>query len=523
MRRRLVAIGLIALVLGVALTAYWRASGRGGVTISVAEAQRGELSVFISASAKVAPPIRNLNFTFGGRLAKLNVAENEVITEGQVLAQLDVEGLTPQVDQAEANLANATRAVHIAQHSVKDADTALDIARLSLSKIQGGTRTEDLAVSQATVDQAGEEVTSAEQSLADVTTAAERAEDEAEQAVDAARTAVDDAEDYLDEVEDLEGQPGFNEATTAAAEGAVNTAEATLEAAELSLETVRSTNEQSINSAEAVLASAQKALLLTQAQHDLNKAPAQSQDVDLAKADVRRAKNAVGEAKDLRGQAREQQRQAQATLDEAEAKLGEATLKAPVSGTIATITVEEGEIVSGAGGGPEGQPFMSLIKVDRVEVRAEVDEADIAQVKNGQKAEVTLDAFPDRSFMGRVVEMTLVSSTSTTGGTIFPVKVELDKGYDDVSLRTGMTGSADIIKVTKKDVLIIPFEAVIQERGQDIVFVVKEDEAERRKVTFSLATDTSYEITEGLRSGEKVVTAGIDKVKDGDKVRIETE
>ena len=98
--------------------------------------------------------------------------------------------------------------------------------------------------------------------------------------------------------------------------------------------------------------------------------------------------------------AAEQLRQAEANLDLAVTQLGYAKLTAPIAGVVASISTEEGETVAASFASPT---FVTLLDLDRLEVRAYVDETDIGRIRVGQKASFTVDTYPGQEFAGEVV------------------------------------------------------------------------------------------------------------------------
>ena len=149
---------------------------------------------------------------------------------------------------------------------------------------------------------------------------------------------------------------------------------------------------------------------------------------------------------------------ADAALDLAKQRLEDATVTAPTAGTVLTKTVSLGQVITSAtNSATGGTTLITMADLGRVRVRALFNETDIGQVRPGQGATVTVDAFPDRRFQG-TVEKIEPSATIQQNVTMFPVLVTLDnrEGY----LKPGMNGEVSVLVDQINDVLAVPNDAV---------------------------------------------------------------
>ena len=146
------------------------------------------------------------------------------------------------------------------------------------------------------------------------------------------------------------------------------------------------------------------------------------------------------------------------SLDLAKQRLEDATVTAPVSGTIIERTVSPGQVITSATGSVTGgTTLLKMADLSRVRVRALFNETDIGQVRAGQVATVTVDAYPDRPFSG-VVEKIEPQAVVQQSVTMFPVLVTLDNR--EGLLKPGMNGEASVLVDRREDVLAIPVDAV---------------------------------------------------------------
>jgi HlyD family secretion protein len=145
-------------------------------------------------------------------------------------------------------------------------------------------------------------------------------------------------------------------------------------------------------------------------------------------------------------------------MDLAQQRLEDATVVAPVSGTIIDKPVAEGQVIASATGSVTGgTTLLRMADLSRVRVRALVNETDIGSIRAGQEARVTVDAYPDRPFDGRVekVEPQAVVQQSVT---MFPVIVALENR--EGLLKPGMNGEVSVLVERRTDVLAVSNDAV---------------------------------------------------------------
>lgn len=177
---------------------------------------------------------------------------------------------------------------------------------------------------------------------------------------------------------------------------------------------------------------------------------------------------------------------------------------APIAGVVSERSVEPGQIISsGISNVGGGTTAMVLCDLSRVFVLASVDESDIGRVAVGQQAEVTTDAFPGRTFEGRVVRIA-TQGVNVSNVVTFEVKIEV-AGQDKSLLKPEMTTNVVITAAQKDDVLTVPVEAVIRRGKEYVVDVVADGVKAERRVEVGLNDGLRREIISGLRVGDRVV------------------
>jgi HlyD family secretion protein len=283
-----------------------------------------------------------------------------------------------------------------------------------------------------------------------------------------------------------------------------DSARATLAEAQLTYDRARSNVEQRISP-----------------QADLDRARAM---LDSARANVRAIEQRI--------------EQSRANVAAARDTLSKTTMTAPMGGIITALPVEEGEVaVIGTMNNP-GTKLLTIADMSVVEAVMEVDETDVPNVKVGQRATVTVDAYPNKTFEGVVTEVGSSPMTSSLGGAEainFEVKIQLTN--PPAGIRPGFSASADIITGSRPKALAIPIQAlVVREKPaatpgakaveEEGVYVHKDGKAQFVGVVTGLAGDSNIEIVRGLSEGQQIVTGpfrALRDIKDGAKVREQKE
>lgn len=264
-------------------------------------------------------------------------------------------------------------------------------------------------------------------------------------------------------------------------------------------------------------------------------------------------------------------RRTEGLLSQSRDQLSKTAIASPTDGTVSSLTSEVGERVVGTGSFA-GTEIMRVANLDDMEVRVNVNENDVVNVKVGDKARITIDAYPGRKFIGSVKE--IASAARTTGQntqeevTNFQVKIRI--GDKDVRLRPGMSASVDIETKTVEDVVAIPIQSVTvrsregnktieqlaserekkakETQGEGSANAINEKQQREREradreallrvaflrngetvkmvpVETGIGDTMHLEIKSGIKAGDEVVSGPFSVItrslKDGSKIRIE--
>lgn len=195
-------------------------------------------------------------------------------------------------------------------------------------------------------------------------------------------------------------------------------------------------------------------------------------------------------------------------------------LVSPFNGVVVEVANKVGETAA------VGIPIIKIVDPHTKYLELQVDESDIGVVKLGQKVEINVDAYPEKKFFGKVVQISNIAELRKTADRIkideedkvIRVKVLPDKLFEE--LKIGMTVNADIITEEKNNVLILPREAVFSKDGKYFVYLIKENKAKIIEVKLGLKDSDNVEILSGLKENDLVINPIPEKIKDNVKVKI---
>jgi HlyD family secretion protein len=193
------------------------------------------------------------------------------------------------------------------------------------------------------------------------------------------------------------------------------------------------------------------------------------------------------------------------SLEQAQQRLDDTKVVSPIDGVVVQRAVQIGQIISsGISNVGGGTTVMTLSDLSRLYVVAFVDESDIGRIKTGQKALITVDAFPDKRFRGEIVRVAMKGVTVSNVVT-FEVKIEV-QGKNKSLLKPEMTANCEIVIAEEIDTLVIPAEAVNRRRKERFVTIQKSDGTkEERSVTAGSSDGVNTQIIEGLQEGEQII------------------
>lgn len=215
-------------------------------------------------------------------------------------------------------------------------------------------------------------------------------------------------------------------------------------------------------------------------------------------------------------QAKEQVNTSKESVQKAQTNLGYATITSPIDGVILSKSVEEGQTVAASFNTPE--LFVIAQDLTNMRVIADIDEADIGGVKEGQRVSFTVDAFPDDHFEGQVTQ---VRQQATTESNVVTYEVVISAPNKDLKLKPGLTANVTIYTLEKNDVLAAPAKALrfqpneaFLQKGETIddcegnhkVWTKEGTVFKAHKVEIGTTNGIMTEIVSGIKEGTEVLT-----------------
>jgi HlyD family secretion protein len=312
-----------------------------------------------------------------------------------------------------------------------------------------------------------------------------------------------------------------------------------------------------VSRAEGVVSSTQATLLQTRANRDqAERAWKRANELTrlgpnlIAPATAEEARTALDVAEATYSATRAQLDQSRASLQEAKDNLAKTRLVSPIAGRVVRLAVEEGEVAVPGTFSRETGLLLTIADLSVILAKVQVDETDVVRLTQNDSVEVTIDAYPDSTFIGRVTRVSQsakLTSTQTASGSNdravdFDVEITLETPPRDI--RPDLSCTARIVTDTRGNALSIPIIALTvrdherlpnennpaldtmtrrrpTEREEEGVFLVRNGVASFRPVKVGIAGDEYFEVVDGLRGGETIVAGtyqAIRDLKDGGRV-----
>ena len=203
-----------------------------------------------------------------------------------------------------------------------------------------------------------------------------------------------------------------------------------------------------------------------------------------------------------------QLQEAEIGLDAARIAYEKTRLKAPVSGTVSSVTARLGQEVS------PGMPLVTLVDYDTLYVKAQITERQLELISEGEKVSIQVPTVGEE-FPGTIQEIALAPQEGTRS---YPVKVYFDQPAEAV--RIGQLANLLLVVQEARQVLVIPRRAVIEEDGVFRAYVVEDGVARERLLELGLTREDAVEVRAGLQEGEQLIIRGQQFMEDGTPVQV---
>jgi HlyD family secretion protein len=289
-----------------------------------------------------------------------------------------------------------------------------------------------------------------------------------------------------------------------------------------------SASEAAIQRAEADLAEARRQLGVAERLHTDKLVPVDQ--LDATKSRVTLAEAALAQARAERARADASLAQGRADLTYSEAQLGNTVIRAPFSGTVVRKMAEVGESVApippGVNISTASGAIVALADLATLEMEADVNEANVAKLSEGQPAEVTVEAFPDRKY--KSVLRQIIPTADRTKATVLTKVTLIDKDRD---LKPEMSAKVTFVEPQRAEsapaadapparpVVLVPQSAVVTRDGGPKVFEIVGGKAQMRSITTGAARADRVVVTDGLAGTETLVDRPAETLADGAAVK----
>lgn len=461
-RKIITSILMILVVVAIAyvITGKLRKKDQGLGNLVTAKVERASIIQMVSATGSVTAQTGaqvNIGSQITGRIKQLVADVGTKLKAGQLIAVLDLPDIEAQYKQSQANLQSA-------RERLKEQQSGLQVQYTTVSSDQAQRRA-DLDSAQKNYDQA---ILNAKLQV-----------NAGEAAVRQANASVVNAQAFLNREQQLlaKGYVAAQDVENASAQYQVYAAQ--LDTAQQNLSLTRSQTKTAVQTARNTLTGTKAAMRLSIANIDNN---------DIKRQQIADARAAVAAA--------EQQ------VAFEKAQFDKTMIRTPISGTVIAMSVQQGETIAA---GLSAPTLIRVCDLNRLQVEVFVDESDIGNLKLGQIAKVTVDAYPNRSFRGHVIK---VASGATLQGNVVTYDTTIAINDTGGLLRPDMTATAQIVVDEHRDVLTVPIEAVKPAAHGQTVYVLEDGKVKTQKVSVGVSNDSLTEITKGLTEGQTIVLAG---------------
>lgn len=540
MKKKLIAAGIVVILIVVAFVAFkFKGSRNNKKDDRIEVARRGEFIVKLRETGNLEPLISvEVKSNVYGEVEKIFVKNGVQVKRGQPLLKIDDKQIREQKVQAEADLSAADAQLEQAKNrtkltqerqatAIKEAQDAVETAQLNYESTLSNSR-QQISQAETEIESTRDAIEQDKIALQQAQIALEQAKltlSQYESAEESAKIALDNAKSEFERYQELYEKQYVSKKALEDAKAQYANAQSQYESAKKRVESQKETiksHQQSIESQENAIKMRGKTLaskvtnleLLKESRRALEKQAkvrqrtAQTQYEQILKT----SKEEVAISKSAEVSAQAAYHRAKSLLENAKEQLEWTTIKAPMSGTVTQLNVEEGEIViSGRSAFSSVPPIMTIGDLSKMIVKTWINQIDISKVKLGQKAEIKVDAYPDKKFSGRVSK---IAPSGQLRENVIKFEVEIEVVGSPEELHPGMTADVNIIVVNRDNVLQLPIEAVIDEKVITVKATVPEEQLSKLEVD----KEVEVENLAGKRFKGKV--GRIDNSKERENVEI---
>ncbi|MFH0803956.1 MAG: efflux RND transporter periplasmic adaptor subunit [Candidatus Tagabacteria bacterium] len=504
-------LGIFLLILAAGASAYFIFIKKPAALPETIAAERGNVTQEVSVTGKTKPAKAvDLAFETAGKVKRINIEVGDKISSGAVLIELDSSELYAQLNQAladvdtqKANLDNLKKGakpeeVEYYETKLTNAGISLEDAKKNIvDKIKDAyTKSEDAIRNKA--DQIFNNPRSSSPTLVFTTTSGLKVDIESgrisvESVLISWKLSIDglstssDLNFYIEKAKNNLSQiRSFLEKTALAVNSLTSSSDlsqTTIDAYKSAVSTARTnvnTASTNLQSAEGDLMTAESNISLAEKELIFKKVGSTAEEISAQEFLVKKA---------------------EAGADLIRVKISKNILRSPMDGIIAKQEAKVGEIISA------NSIIVSVISAGNFELEANVPEADIAKIKIGDSARITLDAFGNDLVLE--AKVTKIDPAEIVIEGVATYKTTLQFVKENEGIKSGMTTNLDILTAQKENVFILPQRAVIAKDGEKFVMILNDDgtTSEVPVKTGLRGSNGNIEIIEGIKEGDKIITS----------------
>jgi HlyD family secretion protein len=414
-----------------------------------------------------------LGFKVVGRISRVNVAIGDTVKKGDVLAELDSSQIAAQLQSARAALNYTTNQYTGGVAAAKDnLQSAYNSAINTLNDAYTKTYNAYSAVVSVQrdyflmLDQSGIKVAGAKDDI---------------------NQNAQDMKEYLDNTKTNSGIDAAISKSLINLDNVLNDLTIVRDQCDMGsyYYSVSSTDKAAIDTQKTYINTAKTSI--TTAQSTIN-----SYKIALQRAEDLTSNS--GSTEDVMGS---QVEQAQANVDALQSQLSDNYLRSPIDGIITQVNIKRGQTIS------LSQPVINLLSTEPFQIKVDIYEQDIVNVKVGQDVKIDLVAFPKQTFKGKVLS---IDPAETIVDNVIYYKVTIEFPNQPEGVKSGMTADIVVEANKKENVLRVPKNGVENIDGKEFVQIIKDKKIENREIVTGLEGNDYYEVISGLQSGDVIVT-----------------
>ncbi len=489
------------------------------ISVKTIQAASGELQSNVEVAGVLLPSkTENVSGKLSGQVKVINAEVGQQVKKGDVLIELDAKELDAQLKQAQAGLSAVKDQIVLAKVNMDAAKSSLDTTDTTIS--------DQVKLAEVNMNAAKAALDTTQASIKDQVSMSKINLDSAEALLEStkaqntlqmyqAKLNMDTTQDSYNKVSVLFNAGTVSQQEMDKADNALKLAKSQYEVAATSTQTALLSATSKLDSAksqyeQAIGSSGQSQLLAAQAKYEAALSTFNQTKGSQAKNQKIAAQSKFDVAKQQFDSASSStMAQTQASVDTIAVQLSNAIIQSPIDGTVVNKNIGSGEIA------PAGATLLTVADLNLLKINTTISQEVLPYVKVGQEIDVVVDIYPDQVLKGKISN---IAPISVNTGSYFPIEIEVVNSENKIS--AGLSAHATIA-VKSEQRILVPVSALIENNGQNYVFVVENGIAKKREVLTGLRNAEQVEILKGMTQSDQVVVTHANTLFDNMPVILE--